>query len=87
MPVSLGLIVVGMWLFGVYSSGRGDIYDIELVAMTSADEGTATCEDGQAGCSWQYCGGIEATFFDADLRWLSHYGFAPLAIPSMVRGL
>ncbi len=27
------------------------------------------------------------TFFDADLRWLSHYGFAPLAVPSMVRGL
>jgi phenylalanyl-tRNA synthetase alpha chain len=27
------------------------------------------------------------TFFDADLRWLKHYGFAPLAVPSMVRGL
>ena len=27
------------------------------------------------------------TFFDADLRWLKHYGFVPLAVPSMVRGL
>ncbi|PPR14826.1 MAG: Phenylalanine--tRNA ligase alpha subunit [Alphaproteobacteria bacterium MarineAlpha12_Bin1] len=27
------------------------------------------------------------TFFDADLRWLSHYGFDPLSIPSMIRGL
>jgi phenylalanyl-tRNA synthetase alpha chain len=27
------------------------------------------------------------TFFEADLRWLRHYGFAPLDVPSMVRGL
>jgi phenylalanyl-tRNA synthetase alpha chain len=27
------------------------------------------------------------TFFEADLRWLRHYGFAPLEVPSMVRGL
>ena len=27
------------------------------------------------------------TFFDADLRWLRHYGFAPLAVPSMTTGL
>jgi len=27
------------------------------------------------------------TFFDADIRWLQHYGFMPLAVPSMVRGL
>ena len=27
------------------------------------------------------------TYFDADLRWLSHYGFDPLSIPSMIRGL
>ncbi|MFQ6016881.1 MAG: phenylalanine--tRNA ligase subunit alpha [Kiloniellaceae bacterium] len=27
------------------------------------------------------------TFFDSDLRWLKHYGFAPLEIPSLVRGL
>ena len=27
------------------------------------------------------------TFFDADIRWLKHYGFVPLAVPSMVRGL
>ena len=26
-------------------------------------------------------------FFDADIRWLKHYGFVPLAVPSMVRGL
>ncbi|MCX5513666.1 phenylalanine--tRNA ligase subunit alpha [Kaistia algarum] len=26
-------------------------------------------------------------FFDADLRWLSHYGFRPLDIPSLVSGL
>jgi len=26
-------------------------------------------------------------FFDADLRWLRHYGFVPLETPSMVRGL
>ncbi|MCC7259840.1 MAG: phenylalanine--tRNA ligase subunit alpha, partial [Alphaproteobacteria bacterium] len=27
------------------------------------------------------------TFFDGDLRWLKHYGFAPLDIPSLVGGL
>ncbi len=27
------------------------------------------------------------TFFDADLRWLRHYGFAPLEVPTLVRGL
>ncbi len=26
-------------------------------------------------------------FFDSDLRWLRHYGFLPLELPSMVRGL
>jgi phenylalanyl-tRNA synthetase alpha chain len=26
------------------------------------------------------------TFFDSDLRWLRHYGFAALAVPSLVRG-
>jgi len=26
-------------------------------------------------------------FFDADLRWLRHYGFLPLEVPSLVRGL
>ena len=26
-------------------------------------------------------------FFDADLRWLRHYGFVPLDVPSMTRGL
>ena len=27
------------------------------------------------------------TFFEADLRWLRHYGFVPLEAPTMVRGL
>jgi phenylalanyl-tRNA synthetase alpha chain len=27
------------------------------------------------------------TFYDADLRWLKHYGFVPLDVPSMVGGL
>ncbi len=27
------------------------------------------------------------TFFEADLRWLKHYGFVPLAVPSMTSGL
>jgi phenylalanyl-tRNA synthetase alpha chain len=27
------------------------------------------------------------TFYDSDLRWLRHYGFMPLEIPSMVGGL
>jgi phenylalanyl-tRNA synthetase alpha chain len=27
------------------------------------------------------------TFFDSDIRWLRHYGFVPLELPSMVRGL
>jgi phenylalanyl-tRNA synthetase alpha chain len=27
------------------------------------------------------------TFFDSDLRWLRHYGFVPLDLPSMVGGL
>jgi len=27
------------------------------------------------------------TFFDADLRWLRHYGFVPLDIPSLITGL
>jgi phenylalanyl-tRNA synthetase alpha chain len=27
------------------------------------------------------------TFFDADLRWLRHYGFAALDIPSLLTGL
>ena len=27
------------------------------------------------------------TFFDTDLRWLAHYGFVPLAAPSIIRGL
>ena len=27
------------------------------------------------------------TFFEADLRWLRHYGFAPLDVPSLVGGL
>ena len=26
------------------------------------------------------------TFYDSDLRWLRHYGFLPLDIPSPVRG-
>jgi phenylalanyl-tRNA synthetase alpha chain len=26
-------------------------------------------------------------FFDADLRWLKHYGFSPIDVPSMIRGL
>ena len=26
-------------------------------------------------------------FYDSDLRWLRHYGFAPLEMPSLVRGL
>ena len=27
------------------------------------------------------------TFFDADIRWLRHYGFVPLEVPTLVRGL
>jgi phenylalanyl-tRNA synthetase alpha chain len=27
------------------------------------------------------------TFYEADLRWLRHYGFTPLEVPSLVRGL
>ena len=27
------------------------------------------------------------TMYDSDLRWLKHYGFVPLEMPSMVRGL
>ncbi|MBE9554093.1 MAG: phenylalanine--tRNA ligase subunit alpha, partial [Proteobacteria bacterium] len=27
------------------------------------------------------------TFFDADLRWLKHYGFLPLEVPTLFRGL
>ncbi|KAA0683007.1 phenylalanine--tRNA ligase subunit alpha [Roseomonas genomospecies 6] len=27
------------------------------------------------------------TFFEADLRWLKHYGFVPLDVPSMAQGL
>ena len=27
------------------------------------------------------------TFFDADLRWLLHYGFVPLEVPTLFRGL
>ena len=27
------------------------------------------------------------TFFEADLRWLRHYGFLPLEVPSLLRGL
>jgi phenylalanyl-tRNA synthetase alpha chain len=27
------------------------------------------------------------TFFEADLRWLKHYGFVPLEIPNLARGL
>jgi phenylalanyl-tRNA synthetase alpha chain len=27
------------------------------------------------------------TFFDADIRWLKHYGFVPLDVPSLVGGL
>jgi phenylalanyl-tRNA synthetase alpha chain len=27
------------------------------------------------------------TFFDADLRWLKHYGFVPLEVPTLFRGL
>ncbi|MEA1675419.1 phenylalanine--tRNA ligase subunit alpha [Nitrospirillum sp. BR 11163] len=27
------------------------------------------------------------TFFEADLRWLKHYGFAPLDVPSLAQGL
>ncbi|MEQ8602795.1 MAG: phenylalanine--tRNA ligase subunit alpha [Marivibrio sp.] len=27
------------------------------------------------------------TFFDADVRWLDHYGFAPLEAPTLIRGL
>jgi phenylalanyl-tRNA synthetase alpha chain len=26
-------------------------------------------------------------FYDSDLRWLRHYGFLPLDVPSLVRGL
>jgi phenylalanyl-tRNA synthetase alpha chain len=26
-------------------------------------------------------------FYDSDLRWLRHYGFPPLEMPSLVRGL
>jgi len=26
------------------------------------------------------------TFYDSDLRWLRHYGFVPLDVPSMVGG-
>jgi phenylalanyl-tRNA synthetase alpha chain len=26
-------------------------------------------------------------FFEADVRWLNHYGFRPLDIPSLVGGL
>ena len=27
------------------------------------------------------------TFFEADLRWLKHYGFVPLEVPTLLRGL
>jgi phenylalanyl-tRNA synthetase alpha chain len=27
------------------------------------------------------------TFFEADLRWLKHYGFMPLEVPSLTGGL
>jgi phenylalanyl-tRNA synthetase alpha chain len=27
------------------------------------------------------------TFFDADVRWLKHYGFRPLEVPTLLRGL
>ena len=27
------------------------------------------------------------TFFDADLRWLKHYGFVPMEVPTLFRGL
>ncbi len=28
-----------------------------------------------------------ATHCDADVRWLNHYGFRPLGLPSLARGL
>jgi phenylalanyl-tRNA synthetase alpha chain len=27
------------------------------------------------------------TFYDSDLRWLRHYGFVPLDVPSIAQGL
>jgi phenylalanyl-tRNA synthetase alpha chain len=30
---------------------------------------------------------IFATFFDADVRWISHYGFRPLDMPTLFGGL
>ena len=27
------------------------------------------------------------SFFDADVRWLGHYGFAPLDLPTLVGGI
>ena len=27
------------------------------------------------------------TFFEADLRWLHHYGFVPMEVPTLLRGL
>jgi phenylalanyl-tRNA synthetase alpha chain len=27
------------------------------------------------------------TFFDSDIRWLTHYGFAAFDIPSLIGGL
>jgi phenylalanyl-tRNA synthetase alpha chain len=27
------------------------------------------------------------TFFEADVRWLKHYGFLPLEVPTLLRGL
>ena len=27
------------------------------------------------------------TFFDADIRWLRQYGFVPLEVPTLLRGL
>ena len=30
---------------------------------------------------------LDGAFFDADVRWLSHYGFRPLDMPTLFGGL
>ena len=55
--------------------------------------------DSEEWSGWAFGFGIERiamlkygipdlrTFFDADIRWLRHYGFVPLEVPTLLRGL
>ena len=59
-------------------------YDRSLLAVARAVADRVELRDGRVVVEVPY---VALDFFESDLRWLRHYGFVPLDVPTTYAGL